>query len=806
MSSPESISPRALYLRIAAVALLLLVCAVLGAFLGWWSAPKPMGTPLVADAAGDAVQGDQSAKALPPFPPNRPPLFFYAGASAGSEPSVTDAEIGMAALAGIHQVIVPTALPWDDDGFAAVLAAIQRVQAADPECAVVLEVDCDPPAGWLLQHPDEQSLVDKVTQPYASVASKPWREEAGARLEALLQMLHVAPERRVLLGLILVGGGNNQWQMEGVDRSKAMTQAYRDWLAQRYAADTALAAAWGEKKASLKNAEIPALKNDPDAPALLRLPGEQAAIDYARCASDATVGAIAWLATRARAAGWPGLRLYAPYGFSLESTSPVSGHHALGRLLESPLDGFISPFSYVDRGLGGSGGFMGAVHGALYRGKQWICVDDTRTGVSRDAITGSITRLEGLREEDVHNVQARNFALALVNGVGMVWSDPMGEGTLHDEGVWQRIGQMREIYETAYPSFSQPAEGGNPGMPPPPPVFQPALIVVLDEAAMATVRPGSPLGDQLLHAVRDAALRSGMPVQFCLLSDFLENRNPPANVYLFANAFSMDEAQRVTAHARLAKEQAYAIWLYAPGYYSASSGTDGISKTVGMTVKAFKDPSDAGSAFLLTGRWVDEGKPLESPTRWNPLFYVEDPESDALARYVAVERVSVAMRSMPEGWASIYIAEPNLTPALLREVMSIIEQPIYVRPAAQRHFDAIYSNRTLFAIHGNQVGERTIDLGSFSDTIDLFNPGVGWPQKDSFVLPLKTGETRLMKVSPMEGLTPAPEEEPLPDEAASGDAAQTEAATPDAAQPPAEADAPPSAAPAPEDPTDSAAE
>lgn len=765
MSSSETISSRALYARLALVVLMLLICAAGGAFLGWWSAPKPIGKDGIAGANPEDAAPEAPAKVYPPYPPNRPPLFFYAGSSEASEEGVTAAEIGMAAAVGIHQVILPVALPWANEDLPAVLKAIQRVQAANPDCALLLEVDCDPPADWLAAHPDEQSVIDKNKQQFASVASKLWREEAGVRLEALVQMLHLAPERRVLLGLVLAGGGKNQWLMDGVDRAPAMTAAFREWLTARYAADTALAAAWGEKKASLKEAGIPAaLKADPAAPSLLQLPAEQPHVDYARCASDATVGAIGWLASRVRAVGWQGLRLYAPYGFGLEFAGGTTGHNALGKLLESPLDGLISPFSYLDRGLGGSGGFMGPVHSALYRGKQWICVDDTRTGVARDAITGSITRLEGLREEDVHNVQARNFALALVNGLGMVWSDPLGEGTLHDEGVWQRIGQMRAIYEGTYPQYSAPSEGANPAPLPPPPSFSPGLVVVIDEAAAAFGRADANLGDRLLHAVRDAALRSGTAVQFCLLTDFLEDRNPAAPVYLFANALALDDAQRTTLHARLAKEQAYAIWLYAPGYYSASSGTAGISKTVGMEVKAFTDPMDAGSAFLLTGRWVEEGKPLEAPTRWKPLFYVDDPESDALARYVAAEKVSVAMRSMPGGWASIYIAEPSLTPALLREVMSIIEQPIYVRPSAQRHFDAIYSNRSIFAIHGTQVGERTIDLGAFSDTVDLLNPDIGWPQKDSFVLTLKTGETRLLKVAPMEGLVPAPEEEPLPED------------------------------------------
>lgn len=747
MSNPETIGQRTLFARAALALLLLAVCALLGAFLGWLSAPKPQGARALPGA--DAPAGIDAQTAAAPVDGPLPPLFFYAGIpSEGETDVITTAEIGMAAGAGVAQVIVPLRLPWDHTDAEAAGAAVARVAAASPGSRVFLELRVDPTAEWLDRHPDDRRTTADGPQPHASVASALWAQEAGDRVAAVIGALGAGPHRERVGGVVLAGLGRARWISEGRDVSPAMREGFRAWLGKTYGDDTGLAAAWGVPKATLAAVEIPdAPAAEDGAGAFLTLPARQPEVDYRRYTDAATTAFVARLAQRARDAAWPGLLVYAACGDNIENPGPGSGQDALGLLLDSPLDGFITPFSYAERGLGGTGGPMASVHSARYRGKQWIFIDDTRTGIARDAITGAITRLEGLREEDVHSVLARNFAYALINGMGIAWADPQGEGTLHDERIWQRIAAMRAAYETVHPAAA------------PPPLHPPTLVVLYDEGANALLRDGAGLAGRALLATREAALRTGVPTHFALLDDFLADRVPPAPVYLFANTFAIDPARREAIHARLAREQASAVWFHAPGYFAPKADTANIAATVGMGVKAVREGGQLGSEFLFSGRWVEEGRALESAAPWAPIFHIDEPEADPLARYTGTDRVSIAMRFLPEGWTSIYIADPSLGAPVLREILGILERPMPVRPSHLRHFDAIFTGGDLIAIHGRQTGERTIDLGGFHDVVDLLDPDIGWPARDNFVLSLKTGETRVLRRTPAVGF-PMPEPDP----------------------------------------------
>jgi hypothetical protein len=48
------------------------------------------------------------------------------------------------------------------------------------------------------------------------------------------------------------------------------------------------------------------------------------------------------------------------------------------------------------------------------------------------------------------------------------------------------------------------------------------------------------------------------------------------------------------------------------------------------------------------------------------------------------------------------------------------------------------------------MGERGIQLAGASDVRDLFDPTAGWFKTDAFMLPMKTGETRLLEITPIQ--------------------------------------------------------
>jgi hypothetical protein len=256
--------------------------------------------------------------------------------------------------------------------------------------------------------------------------------------------------------------------------------------------------------------------------------------------------------------------------------------------------------------------------------------------------------------------------------------------------------------------------------------------------------------DTTLMANRDAILQSGASAEFYLLDDLLDDRVSPAPVYILLNAYRLSAAEVKKLHERFAAEKATVLWVYAPGYLDVTMNRTNVRDTVGMEVKAFEEPTPTGSKYILGGgHWIDADQAIGDARLMKPLFYIDEPEADVLANFQQTQKPSVAVRTMESGWTSVFIAEPTLSPALLREILRILEQPIFFRPGKQRFFDTSVISERLIAIHGEQSGERIVNLGRFYDIQDLFNADIGWQQRESFVLELRKGETRLLQLTPL---------------------------------------------------------
>ena len=791
MSNGAGTDRTGVLLRIAAVVALLAAAGAGGLYLGRLSVPAEVRTIRPeTDPAKPAPDPDEAAVAY--IDPGAPPVFFAPGVPSDGSLDISCAEVAMAAEAGVHQFFVPVAFSWDapETGERA-LKVMARVAEAAPRAAMVLSVDLNPPRSWLETHRNGARAGADGTLAYPSVASEAWLREASERLKALAGAVQASPMRKRVMGYMLCALGEGRWmQPPGFDTTGAAVAAFRDWLRKRYVTSSALQTAWADEEAELDTVKPPPHPGKGGLDQVFyELPARQPVVDYLRFISEAGADAIARLVAVVKEAAGDETLALAPYGYSYELKRNDSGHFALGNLLGSDIDGLVSPVSYVDRGLGGAGGPMGPVSSAAYHGIDWYLVDDTRTGVARDAMTGKISRLKGLRAKDVYNVQRRNFAEAVVHGLGLVWSDPQGEGWLHDKAQWEELGALRQVYADLASSGQPAAEAQKRRVPPDekggqaaeteeagapedgaegareaeagaegavqahplrvPAYVESGLALVIDESSRFYQRCNEELNAALIHDARESAIRAGLPLEFCLLQDVVEDFAPPMSVYLFVNAFHLSTENRRRLQDRLARDRACAIWLYAPGYISDEAAVENIRRTVGMHVEQFEGPARAGSAYLLSGSWMNKDEHFGLPVEIAPLFYVDDPEADVLGRYTATEKASIAIRFFESGWTSVFIAEPSLSPKLLREILRILEQHLYFRPRERDFFDACYVNERLFAVHARQHGDRGITMGRFCDAQDLFEPAIGWLEKESFTMPLNKGETRLLELTPL---------------------------------------------------------
>ncbi len=809
------------FMQIFIVFLILIVAGIAGLWVGSLLGPSAGLPPKKTKTAEEKQRAGEGKFRRDP---NAPPLFFFPGNGLNENSRPVADELAMAAKAGIHQYVVPVAnmVPWQgEQTFKSVLDTVSRVLRNDTDATFLFQVDLNPTKEWLSAHGHGCAQKDPTGKVFPSVACPLWTEECKKALAGLAKGVQGSPLAQHTLGYVLSALTDGHWvQPEGYDRSEVNRDGFRHWLQGRYVKEAALIEAWGGP-ARFSTVEIPERPESGDSSnVFLSLPTMRSVADFQEYTSQSVADTIASFGTALRAAAGKDAEILAPYGFSFELTRNDAGHCALGLLLNGDISGFVSPVSYIDRGVGGVGAPMDPIHSALDRGKKWYIIDDTRTGMAWNPQTLAPERIKGLRAEDVFNVQRRNFCQAAVFGLGLIWADPNGEGWLQDEEQWKVFAQMQRIYAflkavpssagssfpiptgplsvptTVPPGAVQtgkggPAEGeaapegeGGPGVVPdadgeavvardsgneeisaadgesPVPLVtaseaQAALTVVVDETSRYYQQCDTPLNTLVIRQALDACLRSGVATRFCLLQDILDGKGESTTVYLFLNAFRLTGEERGKLHARMRDEHACAIWVYAPGYLDKGFSVENISATTGMTVMQFPDAQHAGSVFALPGRWMRQEAKFGDSGLWKPLFYIEDKNTDTMSRYAATSKVSMAMRVLEEGWTSVYLADPGLSPALLSEILSMMDQHLFFQPGESDFYDSACvvdhgDQGRLLAIHARQTGERTIGLNGFYHVQDLFDPNnVGRP-KESFLLPMRNGETHLYKLTPLQ--------------------------------------------------------
>lgn len=737
-------------IRLVIVLCLLVVAAMAGLYLGRVSVgDDPPAAPRVAQPPAASVRQVDTAPAFVPEERGdvSPPVYFWAGHVDEENWSLVGEQVKLAANAGVHQYIVPVSPAWSESAREAsavqYLERLERYLSWNNRARLLLQVNLNPPVAWFEVHPEAAIQINGNLQPYPSPTSPVWQDAARSALEHLIQTVESGPFRERVQGYVLGALLDERWILpEPHDVSKANEQGFVQWLRQRYGTDVALQHAWGQPEARFDAVTLPQRPDTGDLPRVfLSLPEHQPVVDFLRFCSESVADVLASFASLTARTSTLDPLVGAFYGFGFELLSNSAGHFALDLLLESDLNLLLSPVSYVDRGLGGAGGMMGPIDSWTLRGKQWLILDDTRTGVERDDETGEFSRIKGIRAEDVYEVQRRNFSMALTFGLGLVWADPQAEGWLYDAEQWEHLDRLRAIYANHMRSdeFTAPDEDA-------------VMTVVLDEESRFFQQGEALFNARLLIKGRDAVLRSGIKARFHLLRDVIEWRAPPTPVYLFLNAFHLSEEDRMRLHSRLAQEQASAVWMYAPGYISDAPDVENIGATTGMDVRLFEGAAETGSEYLLTGQHMYPEQYFGSGEAWAPLFYIAPEENtDFLARYVGQEdKGSVAILTLPEGWTSVYIAEPYPSPALFCEIVRLLEQHVYLHPAERPYYDALFARGGLLALHASQAGKRSLHFGYFCDSEDLIDASIGWLQKDNVMMSLRTGETRLLRHRPIQ--------------------------------------------------------
>ncbi len=641
-----------------------------------------------------------------------PPLIFFFNTDVGGDQrqGYLVRQVAEAAKAGIHLYSLPLRVPREADGVSADYAypkrLLDRFIAVDPQAMFLVRVYPGIDQNWRTwkQLPDgEVATFADGTKGCISFASEFFRHSSDEDLIGMIRALENSPYGDRIFAYH-PGGPNHEnfhdsYREKGPDYCAANQRAFRQWLRGRYSTDEALRKAWARADVSLATATIPAFEPGrfpmhggvvPTA-VFYDLPREQDWVDFSAFSEDLVADrVIEWSKIVKRETG--GRRLSASfYGYTMELPGSFSGHYALQRVLACPeLDILAGPCSYVDRTPGDAGSFMSLVDTITAHGKLWFNEDDTRTNLIKpEDVPG--WSLEGPLLSPITDTLAgtawvldRNLAAVLVHRAGTWWMDLFAGDAFDAPSLWDMMRDRKALYEQVYRA---------------PTPFRPEVAAIVDENSKLYVKSDWDANAWTMYALRNEIAKVGTSVGYYSLQDFISGVVPPCRVYVFGNAFRLTDQQAAAIRARLDREKATAVWVYAPGYIGpAGMDASRTAKLVGMSIAIAPGVQSSEGAGLLAGEHWGVGLQIV------PRMQITDSAVKVLGRYVTDHLISAAEVTSGRH-RSIFLADIQVAAGVLRKLCESAGVHLWTRDG-----EIVQTDGRFLTIHAAQTGTWPIYL------------------------------------------------------------------------------------------------
>jgi hypothetical protein len=659
----------------------------------------------------------------------------------------------------------------------------------DPKSLFLPRILLTPESWWCKSFPNEITMRDDGSPAgmfgqacHPSFASEKYRELSHKAMIAFLD--HVEGKYGDNIVGYQVGNGfggewltfNSFWETRpggepptkfGVeDYSPAAQAAFRAWLKKKYGTEDALRRAWHDPKVTFENAtppnEVERYSSNHgiffDPAVSTRVP------DYFtffnEMVADVLIENARWvkeITGRKKIVG-------AFYGYlwcNFPNLSAVhSGHLAFAKVLGSPdVDFIASCYTYDNKQIGGPNNSQSLPDEAALHGKLYFNEVDTETYLFQRQWRWGDSLHNPQNFEETKGLLVRDYAYALTKGFGMWWTDLHG-GTYHDDKIIQLFHKLKEIDEKTLDSDKR---------------SDPDIAVIVDEASFTYTGDGEPLWNALMTAQKQWEFAFiGAPWDCYLLSDIGNPKLREYKLYVFLNTFRVTPQQRAAIHARLKKNGATAVWVYAPGYIGDKLSVADMQALTGIRLAENTIPGELhvditsydhpytkslarGSAYGTDVnvaniiRWYDHQVYLKDPRdaslrrdlpgfRISPRFYGDDPGAQTLGKLAGVDKPGLVVKKQV-GWTSIYSSAPILPAALLRNIARAAGCHIYSDAD-----DNVYASRGFLGIYAPGGGSRILRLTRRSRVLDLLEDKVLADDVTEMPLKLAPNQTVLLKL------------------------------------------------------------
>ncbi len=436
-----------------------------------------------------------------------------------------------------------------------------------------------------------------------------------------------------------------------------------------------------------------------------------------------------------------------------------SGHLGFEKVLRSPdVDFIASPYTYDNKQIGGPNNSQTLPEAVTLHGKLYLNEVDTETHLQQRQWRWGDSLNNPKNWDETKGLLVRDFAYSLTKGLGLWWTDLHG-GTFHDDRIIGLFSAFTKI-DAQYLSSDKRSIA--------------EVAVILDQDSFTYCGDGEPLFNALLTAQKQWELAFlGAPWEPHLLSDLGNPDLRDFKLYVFLNTFQVTPQQRAAVLARLKRNNATAVWVYAPGYIG--EGGLSIENMRALTGIRLAEDGSAGELRVEINspdhaytralpkkfaygtdvnvenikRWYDHQIYLKDPRdpslrrdlpgfRIAPRFWSDDPGAKVLGIAAGLDKPGLVVKKQ-DGWTSVYSSAPILPAVLLREIARAAGCHIYSGAG-----DVVVANRKLLSIYAPGGGTRIVRLPQRSTVVDLLENRILADKVKEFPLTLAPNRTVLL--------------------------------------------------------------
>ena len=637
---------------------------------------------------------------------------------------------------------------------------------AVPDAYLVVRIGLHAPDEWVKANPDECFTYSDGSKPsvrlasesyhadythHYSMCSQKWREKAGEALIEACKAHDKLPFADRIIGYFFAAGGTSEWYYEMPleagdkygDFSEAFRREFSRYLKEKYGDDETLRKAWRDERTSIENPYIYGLSERYFAH---HLDWEKVNIPYPEHADtteiqtspynkeynignfldmDKALGLAdfykAYHSTVADSQIYFGKLVKEHYkgdiltgGFygSLcwnNYTGGTTAGAALKIINSDAIDFLAAPGDYNNRNPGGFTGQREVQDSFRLRNKIFVVEEDTRTHVEPPYFR---TLVECFDMQDSINVIKRNFGRNLSEDLHAWWFDQMyGGGRYRFEEIYDLFSRQQEIMKKAY---AQDRTKGN------------EIAIIFDEESLCSI--SNLTTRSMLQYFRDYEVaRIGAGVDYYFHNDLALSNMPDYKLYVFLNTFELSAKERADITAKLSKNGATALWLYAPGVIDVDAekrlSVEHIQELTGFKTSMVNLPMDMkfrinGEKHSLTAG-LDTRKLygyenlqdkcnifyehwLPSLSYAFPYFYPDDVDATILGYNCMKGLPALAVKEY-NGFTSVYHASKIINYEIIRSIAEGAGCHIYSHSG-----DVVYASDNFVTIHASSTGVKKL--------------------------------------------------------------------------------------------------